>query len=241
MDQLLKAFSAEIGSSGLSEVDEAVALLWFIADDGEMTAHDLAHAARTCALRGTINVSRLSQNLARHFDVVRGHRPGTFRLKVASRNKYRARYNQFRTAVSIPVTDTVIPNSISLGGRGHLEAMRREINGAYEYGFYNSCAVMCRRLLETLLIDAIDRAGNLQMIVDGQGHLMALSDIIAKVKGARIVRLSRPTPNLLDRAKQTGDQAAHSRYYTASKQDIDDLNPALRSVVTELASLAGIV
>ncbi len=44
----------------------------------------------------------------------------------------------------------VIPMSVVRGTRGYIEKVANQINGCYEKGWYDACAVMIRRLVETL-------------------------------------------------------------------------------------------
>lgn len=241
--KLPNSFTTKLAAESLSEADLAVAILWFHTHDdgqGEMTAAQLAREITDARFRGQINATRLAGRLAAHSDVVRGSSKGSFRIRASADATLTGRYGPFRRAESSPVRDLVLPNTIRLGGRGHLEAMRREVNGAYEYGFYNSCAVMARRLVETLLLEAIDRAGSIASVTDANGNLWPLGDIIATVKGNKLLRLSRGVPKTLDKVKASGDTAAHSRYYSTSQHDIDDLNPGFRHLVAELAILAGL-
>jgi hypothetical protein len=237
-----RAFIAHLASQELTEVDAAVALLWFEGHEdhheAEFSARALANLLVEARLRGSVNASRLGTKLASHPDVVRGREPSTYRIRAGRDRALTERFNSYRGVENITVTDTVVPNSIGLGGRKHLEALRREINGTFEYGFYNACAVVCRRLAEVLLIEAFDVAGQLDAIRDKQGNLLTFGEIINVLKGQAAVKLSRGAPKMLDRLKLTGDGAAHSRHYNASRADIDDLNPGFRQLVAELAALA---
>lgn len=237
-----RQFIAHLAGLDLTEVDAAVALLWFESHEDhhetELTARGLADLLMETRLRGNVNVSRLALKLAKHADVVRGRGSGTFRIRAGRDRALSERFQEHREADKISVSDKVMPNSINLGGRGHLEALRREINGTYEYGFYNACAVVCRRLAEVLLIEAFDAAGHLDTIRDSKGHLFTFADILAVVKSQSVVKLSRGAPKALERLKLTGDGAAHSRHYNASRNDINDLNPSFRQLIAELSALA---
>ena len=51
----------------------------------------------------------------------------------------------------------VIPTALVRGTRGYIERVANQVNGAYENGWYDACAVMIRRLLETLIIEAFEK------------------------------------------------------------------------------------
>lgn len=238
----LREFAAHLASEGLTEADAAVGLLWFESHEDhhetEMSARQLAELMAAARLRANVNASRLAARLAKHPDVVRGREPGTFRIRAGRDRALSERFETHRRAENIGVGEAVLPIAIPFGGRKHLEALRREINGTYEYGFYNSCAVMCRRLAEVLLIEAFQVAGEIEAIRDGQGHLLTFGEMLIALKAQSVVKLSRGAPKTLDRVKQTGDGAAHNRHYNASRADIDDLNPNFRQLIAELAALA---
>src|ERR1700730_10367293 len=63
------------------------------------------------------------------------------------------------------ITQPVIIVSLVRGTRGYIERVSNQINGAYENGWYDACAVMLRRLIETLIIESFEHhkiAGKIQ-------------------------------------------------------------------------------
>ncbi|MBP7704967.1 MAG: hypothetical protein KA105_06735 [Caulobacter sp.] len=242
MDPRLRALAARLVKAEARELEIGVSLLWFLThtdQKAEFTASDIAQHMKDLQIKSGVNASRLKANLAAHPDVVRGSAPNSFKIRAGRDSQYVDRYGDLRSPESIPVRDDVLPPTLSLGGRRHFNALKREINGAYEYGFYNSCAVMCRRLMECLLIDAFEYTGNLSVIALPDKSFRPLSEIINLAKTGVHIRLSRSVLKVLDKVKDTGDPAAHSRRYLTSKQDIDDLNPGLRQLLAELSALAG--
>ncbi|CAN5141399.1 hypothetical protein BH10PSE1_BH10PSE1_28730 [soil metagenome] len=240
-DVKLRALAERLVSEEAKELEIGVSLLWFLthADPAlVVSAKEIGDHMQDLGIRSGVNSSRLKSNLAKHPDVVKGRSAGTFRIKTGKSAPYEAKYADLRSPELIPVPDNFLPVSISLGGRKHFEALRREINGAFEFGFYNSCAVMCRRLMECLLIEAFDVSGNKTAISGGDGNLLGLNDILAKAKAGSHVKLSRSAPRVADKVKDSGDAAAHSRHYITSRRDIEDLNPGFRQLISELAALA---
>lgn len=163
---------------------------------------------------------------------------GTFKVRAGREAKYVAEYGRFLGPRTLAVTDTVIPGDIPLGGRKHLHGIRQQANGCYDNSFFDGCAVMCRRLVELLLIEAFSNAGHLNEISTATGDLKSFGDIIGTAKAGQHLRLSRGAGGVLDRIKEVGDAGAHHRYYITSKRDIDELNPRLRQLVAELAALS---
>ncbi|QYC10348.1 hypothetical protein [Brevundimonas nasdae] len=242
-DLKLRALAARLVSEEAKELEIGVSLLWYLTHsdaDFFISAKEISDHMQDLGIRSGVNSSRLKSNLAKHPDVVRGRAAGTFRIKTGRSVPYETKYGDLRSPERIPVPDNFLPSSISLGGRKHLDSLRREINGTYEFGLYNSCAVMCRRLMECLLIEAFDFSGNKAAITGGDGNIVGLNDILAKAKSGSHVKLSRNAPRVVDRVKESGDAAAHSRHYITSQRDIEDLNPGFRQLISELASLANL-
>jgi hypothetical protein len=50
----------------------------------------------------------------------------------------------------------VIPFALLRGTRGYMERIAHQINGTYSNGWYDGCAVMIRRLIETLIIEVFE-------------------------------------------------------------------------------------
>lgn len=240
--QRLDAFTSSLSKKSLREVDIAVALAWFVThadvDKPDVTPRELADLMVRQRLSGSVNASRLGRGLGTHTDIVRGIRPGSFRIKKSADDKLSERFGGYADLSKSPVKDLVISDSIGLGGRRPLDVIRREANGTYERGFYNSAAVMCRRIVEMLLIEALEKHAAGQAIRDGNDNLLGFADLIAVAKSGKFIKLSRSAPAGLEKVKELGDAAAHHRHFVASKKDVDDLNPNLALLVSELAGLA---
>lgn len=58
-----------------------------------------------------------------------------------------------------PSSHQVIMKSLTRDTRGYIVAIAQQINGAYEKGWSDACAVMVRRLIETLIIETFEKHG----------------------------------------------------------------------------------
>jgi NAD-specific glutamate dehydrogenase len=81
----------------------------------------------------------------------------------------------------IPLTKILVTTTI--------RAITHQINGTYSNGWYDSCAVMIRRLIETLIIKAFETHNIAHVIKNQAGDFLYLSDLISKT-------LSEPAWNL---------------------------------------------
>jgi len=135
-------------------------------------------------------------------------------------------------------TDGVVLLSLVKDTRGYIEKIANQANGAYQNGWYDACAVMLRRLLETLLIETFEAAGKASSIQNSNGDFFYLRDMIDAALKEPSWNLGRNCKQAMPKLKDVGDKSAHSRRFVAQKGDIEKLLPDVRVVVQELVYLA---
>lgn len=140
----------------------------------------------------------------------------------------------------IPQTNLVIPFTLVRGTRGYIEKVVNQVNGCYEHGWHDGAAVLIRRLLETLIIEAFEKHGIASKIKNPTGDFFYLRELIALTLAESRWNLSRNTKQALPRLKDIGDKSAHSRRFNAVRGDIDPLLADVRTAVQELVYLAGL-
>lgn len=136
-------------------------------------------------------------------------------------------------------SEQVVPLSVVRGTRGYLVRVANQVNGCYEHGWFDACAVMIRRLVETLIIEAFEHEGIDCRIKDPNGDFESLDVLIARTLAEPKWNLTRNTKRGLPKLKWIGDLSAHSRRYNAHRLDIDKIADDVRVVVQELVSIAG--
>lgn len=134
----------------------------------------------------------------------------------------------------------VIPMSVVRGTRGYIERVVNQINGSYENGWYDACAVMLRRLLETLIIESFEHHSLSGTIKNASGDFFYLKDLIGLCLKETSWNLSRNCKQAMPKLKDIGDKSAHSRRYNAHRGDLAPLLDDIRVVVQELVYLAGL-
>ena len=134
--------------------------------------------------------------------------------------------------------DQVVMFSLVRNSRGYIERVVHQINGSYANGWYDACAVMIRRLLETLIIESFEKHGISNKIKNANGDFLFLRDLINATLAETAWNLSRNAKQALPRLKDVGDLSAHSRRYIAHRKDIDKLVQDLRIVVQEFVTIA---
>ena len=138
-----------------------------------------------------------------------------------------------------PETQQVLPHAIVRNTRGYIERVVFQINGCYEKGWFDACAVMMRRLLETLIIEAFEHHKlDAKIKNSATGDFLFLKDLIDRAVQEPSWNIGRNAKQALPRLKQLGDQSAHSRRYNAHREDIDKASTDFRTVCQELIYLA---
>jgi hypothetical protein len=242
MDSELVAFGEGLPPLELTEVECAIALLWFLeqkAGQPEASAAELGKLIHDLSLRSQVNTWRLSKALGKHPDIVKGNKVGNFKLKLGSKAALATRYEPLMKRPIPKVESHVIPSEDFIATRRYLETLVFQINGTYQFGFYDGCAVLCRRLVETLLIESFEKTGIASIIKQNNSYLQ-LSDIVALATSGQHIRLARGSGDALTEIKEMGDAAAHSRTYITKQKDIDHIRMKLRRIVSELQHLAKI-
>lgn len=240
MSNDLVVFGEGLASLDLNEADLAVALLWFLDQSSgatDVTATQLANVMHDLSLRGTVNASRLNKRLVDHADVVRGKKSGSFRIKLSRRSALDQKYQALLKRPTPKVESHVLASDDFLATRRYLETLVFQINGSYQFGFFDACMVLCRRLMETLLIEAFEQNGHSAAIKQQSNHLQ-LSEIIGIARSGQYIKLGRGSADILEEVKSAGDTAAHNRTYITKPQDVDDLKLKLRRAISELMHLA---
>jgi hypothetical protein len=244
MKSSLHSFAEGISKLGLTEVGQAIALLWYFdLQEGkpELRPAFLAELMHDLSLRLQVDGTRLGKQLLANPAVMRGKEMGTVRLRIASRSRLSSRYDEIAGRVVTPEQVAhIIPTELFDNTRPHLQALVVQINGAYQSGFYDACAVMCRRLLNCLLLLAFESAAKGKVIRDASGEYRAFADIIELASSSRHIKLTRGAGAVMGKMDYVGDLAANHPTYTTRQKDIDEQRLAFHRVISELVHLAEI-
>jgi hypothetical protein len=222
-------------------VDRAIALLWYYRQTqeyDERTASDLASDLREEGFPKP-NVSRLKDDLRRSNFTIKGRQRDSVQVDVRRLSDLDARYGELLKVRRVSISGRLIPPDWVAGTRRYLEELVRQINGTYEYGFYDACATLCRRLMESLIIEIYIHDNRHREIQSG-GVFVPLQRLIGIISADQKVPLARNTPKTLLETKQLGDTAAHDRVYITPQIDIDDHKTKYRRMIQELLDKAEI-
>jgi len=235
------SFARNIATLELSHADRAIAFLWYYRETQEFEERTASELATDLHDEGfpKPNVTRLHLDLSQSRLTIKGRRPGSFQIDVRRLSDLQEQYGPYLKVKRVDVQDLVIPNEWVAGTRVYLERLVHQINGSYEYGFYDACATMMRRLMESLIIEIYIHEGRQHEIRNG-GVFLGLEKLIAQVRADQTLTLGRNTPKAMTDVKELGDTAAHDRVCITSQQDIDDLLPRYRRMVQDLLAAGGI-
>lgn len=138
-------------------------------------------------------------------------------------------------------SDELFPLSLVDGTPKYIRRIAEQANGCYGRGWYDSCAVMLRRLIETLIIECFEKFGIEQKITDNTGGYLRLGDLITSFLSEKAWHVSRHSQSSLPKLreiKDLGDMSAHSRRFIAVKRDIDKYAQDFRVVLQELVYIS---
>ena len=236
-----KQFAKGLAKLPLSHADRAIALLWYYREtqafDERSPSELAADLHDECFPRP--NVTRLAAELKRSRCTIPGRRKGTLQIDARKADELSQKYLELLGVPDVEVRGEYLPPEWTAGTRKYLEQMVRQINGCYEAGFYDGCAALCRRLMESLIIESYVTAGRSHEI-QRNGVFLALDPLIAAIAADKLMLLGRNTPLTMRDVKTMGDTAAHDRTYITPKLDLDDLRLRYRHMIQELLGRAGI-
>jgi hypothetical protein len=225
----------------LSHVERAVALLWYYRQSQEFEERTAAELSIDLHDEGfpKPNITRLREDLVKSRYTISGHRKGSFQLDLRRLSELDLKYGDILKIKKVEVGNSIIPNDWVSGTRKYLEDLTLQINGCYEYEFYDGCATLCRRLMESLIIETYIAEKRHHEIQDN-GVFFALERLIGCICSNSRITLGRNTRKTMMEIKQLGDTAAHDRVYITHKQDIDDVKGRYRQMIKELLVTAKI-
>ena len=233
-------FCNKLSTLQLGIPEQALALLWFHDEQQSeirMRAGQLARLISTTGL-GNPNQTRLTDGLRRSGKVTENS--SGFALKTLARSQIREQLKPI-LGVSRPKVDQdlgFLPRPVWVNTRGYIEKICRQLNGCFQFEYYDASAVLARRLLETLLIEAYETLNKADEIRDKDGNYQMLSFIVAAALGDKGLNLGSDAKQAVTAIKELGDRSAHNRRFNATKPDLEKIQSGVRCVVDELINLA---
>ena len=122
--------------------------------------------------------------------------------------------------------------------RGYIEKVCEQLNGCFQFTFYDGASVLVRRLMETLIIEGYETLQRESEIRDNDGNYLKLSGLVCAATGAKGINLGRDAKRALAEVKELGDRSAHNRRFNATKPDLEKIQSGVRVAADELINIA---
>lgn len=235
-------FLQKLRDTDLSNLDRAVALIWWHSRSDSTKSMDVSSIATMIHDAGYAkqNVSRLRVGLTRDRRTAKADRNG-FRIRIGIRDTLDKEFGGFVRTKIVKATDSVIPAELFNGTRSYIETVVYQINASFDCGLFDCTAVMCRRLLETLIIEAYEADGREIALKNSDGNYMMFSGLLNVVESDPKLSMSRNGIAGLKAFKKLGDLSAHNRRFCARKDDIRRIRDGIRIAAEELLHIADLV
>jgi len=235
-------YTNNLSKADFSHAERAIGFLWFYGKKKlyyERTTSDLASDMSKAGFAHE-NVSRLRRRLLKSNFVVRGTAPDSFKINHRHLSEIENIYKKYDKTFAPKINENIIPFAWVKGTRSYLIELVKQINGSYEFGFYDCCAVMIRRLMESLIIEVYYQNSREHDITDNNGNFLLLENLIKFITNDRKIILQRKSSLIMKEIKDIGDTAAHNRVYITRDTDIKEKIPRVRLLIKELLTLSGI-
>ena len=236
----LEEFCIRLNQLELSNAQRALAILWLHdckTSNIQISASKLARTIYKTGL-GNPNATQLGELIVQTKLVLKGK--SGFYLKPTARNAIKVWLKPIldNSRADVDLEHGYLPDEIWKNTRGYIEKVAFQVNGCFQYGFYDGASVLLRRLVETLLIECYEHEQIHKRISDSDGNYFMLSGIIGDAVDKGGLSLGRETKTVLRELKVIGDRAAHNRRYNAVRADLKKIRLGVRLVVDELIQLA---
>src|ERR1019366_4383220 len=117
----------------------------------------------------------------------------------------RTTWKQPSTALPSQKTVGLFPLTLlTQAKRGYLVTVGTQMNGCFESGWYDACAVMMRRLVEISIIEAFEHKGIAQKIKSADDNIRRLSDLVTIGMNEPMLSLSRNVKKYLPQLRDVG-------------------------------------
>ncbi|MBC6429116.1 MAG: hypothetical protein GDA55_07835 [Cellvibrionales bacterium] len=172
--------------------------------------------------------------------VVKDKNSGCYYLRTSRVNELSEAYSEFLAPTPRTSSSLLLEEDFK-DTRRYVEAVIRQINVSYDEKLYDCCAIMIRRLIETLIIELFERKKVANEIKFDGGNYKMLKEILNTLNASQSVSISRKSQNIpkLEKFKENiADKSAHNRTFNAKKSDIDNVWEDLRAIILDLKAQA---
>ncbi len=234
-----KDFLKRVVELKLNTIDRVIALIWYhstINEENELSVIEICSLIQDSGY-GMQNKSRIRKSLLKDRRVVKT-KNDSFRISTKVKSKLDSIYKEYLDVIPLKKSDSVIEAKLFENAEPYIRKVVKQLNASYDYSLYDCCAVMSRRLLETLIIEAYEKLKREDVLKNGDGNYFMFSGLIKKLENDNKNTFGRETLKGLKKFKKLGDNSAHNRRFNARKKDIDDIKDELRIPCEDLLHLS---
>ncbi len=238
----LSEFCLSLDKLEFSNLEKALSILWFKDNENNgviVKAGELTKIIKVTGL-GNPNSTSLEKKI-KDTRLVIISKSG-LQLKPTARNKIYSLIEPILVHKK-PAVDHekgFISEDIWSNTKHYIEIIAKQVNGCYEYGFFDGVSVLVRRLIETLIIECYEFLNKENEIKDANGDYKMLNALITISVDNGGLTLGRETKKTLRNIKRNGDNAAHNRRYITTKSDLTNLQDGIRIAVQELIMISSL-
>jgi hypothetical protein len=238
----LHQFCSNLQKLSLNHPKQALSILWFHDEktpDIVMSSGQISKIIFEAGL-GNPNSTQLAKLIRKTGMVI--PRAQGFQLKTLSRSQIREWLHPILGDTKPPVDQDLgyLPREVWHDTRGYIEKVCTQLNGCFQFEFYDAASVMLRRLIETLIIETYEHLKRENEIKDNDNNYVMLRELVVRATGSGGISLGRDTKKALSDVKELGDRAAHNRRYNAVKADLEKIQSGVRLAVDEMLNLASL-
>lgn len=237
----LQEFCGRLASvENLSNLQKAVAVLWWFDNEHTGTQKTAGELARTLKAHGIGNPNSTSLNKKLRNSGLAYTSKGQFRLRQDKKAEVRSWFEDILSGYvsEVPIDSQFLSEEVWRPTRGYIEKVCVQLNGAMHEGFFDCAAVMIRRVIETLIIEAYENQNRESEIKGSDGNYHMLGKLVDATNAASGLSLGREARKSLEDIKKLGDRSAHNRRYNAKLSDLKKVQEGLRIAFEELANIA---
>jgi len=229
-------FLQALADHEVSVIDRAVYLLWWHSRENAAESRSSRQLCDEIEAAGYArpNVTILRQSLER--DPRTAASNGGFKIKVNKRAAIEDACGPMVGKRRVKPSDSVVPREQFKDRRLTWQELVAEINGCYDHGFFDGAAVLARRLIEALIVEAFKAKGAEAAIKRGDGYML-LEELAGVLSSGQHIKLSKSAKPGLEPIRVLGNTAAHSPHHITKKPDVDNISNHVRVLVSELLNI----
>jgi len=222
--------------------DRAIALIWYLTEisKAEVSIKEVPGLLVKHGLSKAPNASRVMSDVRADKRVHCDMKSGLCKIMLPYIPSLYERYPVATSPINLFHREIVNESDYS-GTRDYIVSLIREINASYNSSLFDGCAVLMRRIIESLIIETyVTKGFNAAIVIPGTGEFMMLKGLVGVVQAGSPVKFSRGLGKILEGIKDIGDRAAHHRTYITKKQDVDKIITEFNVALDELIRSSGI-